>query len=77
MGGPTSCCICTFSTALDTAPCEGTGWKDKELLERVQQSATKTMRSLEHLSYKERQQELGLLNLKKTERGSQHKYLKG
>lgn len=48
-GGLTSCCICTFRKALDTAPCEGTGWKDKELLKRVQQRATKTMRGLEHL----------------------------
>jgi len=39
--------------------------KDEELLERVQQSATRMMKELGHLSYGERLRELGLLSLKK------------
>jgi len=42
--------------------------KDRNLIERVQQRATKIMRGLEHLLYEERVRNMGLFCLEKTER---------
>ncbi|KAK4829773.1 hypothetical protein QYF61_006572 [Mycteria americana] len=44
--------------------------RDMDILERVQQRATKTTRGLDHLTYEERLRELGLEGVKRVEPGS-------
>lgn len=66
--GTTSCNV-SFSMKQHTYVqfCAPQNKKDRE---RVLKRPTEMMRGLEHLSYEERQRELGQFRIEKTERGS-------
>ena len=56
-------CSCEAPAALLRPSVEPPVQKDRELLERVQRRATKMISGLEHLPYKDRLRELGLMDL--------------
>jgi len=64
-GGDSAPLLCSGETPPTIMHLEPSAQEDMDLLELVQRKSTKKIRGLEHLSYEERQRELGLSSLEK------------